>query len=249
MSNKRSKGIAVNSNGIKPIALVYRGPAGNCPECSEALATLLESDTLWNFDVMYVGPDGEISVEDGLQLSNAVLYAQPGGNGNLKDAFEQLKEYAPAMRKFVTNGGRFLGTCMGAYMVGNDPESGYPGYDLGLQVGQYIYTGGATVKSEEDSIVQIVWRGKKRYMYIQDGPYFKADRNVNGKTILAYYTNGKVAAMVQPYERGWIGVSGSHPEADADWYKNEDENICLIDPDGFDADLGRDLIDTLMMQI
>lgn len=240
MSNKGSKGVAVNSNGMKPIALVYRGPAGRCHECSEALATLLESDTLWNFDVMYVGPDGEISVEDGLQLSNAVLYAQPGGNGTVDETFEELNEYAQVIRSFVWNGGRYLATCMGAYFVDSDP-----GYDLGLNTDSYIKSPGATVTSEEDSIIQVVWRGKTRWMYFQDGPYFMPDSDVKGQTILAYYTNGKVAAMVQPYGSGWIGVSGTHPEADVSWYKE----FCLIDPDGLDADLGRDLIDTLMMQI
>ena len=79
-------------------------------------------------------------------------------------------------------------------------------------------------------------------MYFQDGPYFMPDNGVTGQTILAYYTNGKVAAMVQPYGKGKIGVSGTHPEADASWYAEAG----LTDPDGFDADLGHDLIDTLM---
>lgn len=70
-------------NGAKSIALVYRGPAAGCEGdgCSEALARLLRNDTRWNFNVIYVGPDEEMPVKDGLQLPNAVLYAQPGGGG------------------------------------------------------------------------------------------------------------------------------------------------------------------------
>jgi|GEM_PF-2543810 hypothetical protein len=72
-----------------------------------------------------------------------IICAQSGGNGNLKDAFEkELNEYAIAVREFVSNGGRYLGTCMGAYLVGNKP-----GYDLGLGVSRYIKTPGATVKN------------------------------------------------------------------------------------------------------
>lgn len=131
---------------------------------------------------------------------------------------------------------------MGAYLASDSGE--FPGYDLGLKVGQYIETPGATVKNEDDAIVQVAWRGKTRLMYFQDGTYFKLDRGVNGKTILAYYTNGKVAAMIQPYYKGWIGVSGPHPEADLSWY----EEATLKYP-GPTTDLGLDLIDTLMMQI
>jgi hypothetical protein len=72
-----------------------------------------------------------------------IICVQPGGNGNLKDAFEkELNEYAIAVREFVSNGGRYLGTCMGVYLVGNKP-----GYDLGLGVSRYIKTPGATVKN------------------------------------------------------------------------------------------------------
>ena len=40
-----------------------------------------------------------------------IICAQAGGNGNLKDAFEkELNEYAIAVREFVSNGGRYLGT-------------------------------------------------------------------------------------------------------------------------------------------
>jgi glutamine amidotransferase-like uncharacterized protein len=219
----------------KPIALVYRGPAG-CAECSEAVAELLKSDNIWNFNVIYVGPNEKTSVQAGLQLPNVVLYAQPGGDGSLNKAFNKLKNDAPAMRNFVSKGGRYLGFCMGAYMVDNDP-----GYDLGLNTNQYIITPRATVKTEADTLVQVTWRGTNRWIYFQDGPDFIHESGIAGQKILATYMNGKVAAMVQPYGNGKIGVSGPHPEADSSWYKDAH----LKDP-GSNADLGHDLIDTLM---
>jgi hypothetical protein len=227
---------ATNITEINPIALVYRGPAG-CAGCSEAVAALLKSDTLWNFNVMYVGPKEDISVLAGLRLSNVVLYAQPGGGGSVNRAFKKLKNDAPAIRNFVFKGGRYLGICMGAYLVDNDP-----GYDLGLSTNQYIRTAGASVKTTSDTRVPVIWRGTNRMMYFQDGPYFIPDCNIAGQIILATYTNGKVAAMVQPYGKGKIGVSGPHPEADNSWYKAAK----LKNPGGLDADLGIDLIDTLM---
>jgi glutamine amidotransferase-like uncharacterized protein len=219
-----------------PIALVYRGPAG-CAGCSEAVAALLKSNTIWNFNVIYVGPDEKMSVQAGLQLPNVILYAQPGGDGSVKNAYRRLNADASAIQNFVKNGGRYLGFCMGGYLVDDNP-----GYDLGLNTDQYISASGATVTNERSDIVQVSWRGYTRWMYFQDGPYFIPDNCIAGQTILAYYTNGKVAAMVQPYGKGKIGVSGPHPEAPTSWYTKDG----LTDPDGLDADLGHDLIDTLM---
>jgi hypothetical protein len=111
MLNSRSKGVAVNSDETKPIALVYRGPAAECDgnRCSDALKTLLENATLWNFEVKYVGLKEKIHVQDGLQLPDAVLYAQPGGGGDEKTLFKnELNDSAQDVRNFVCNGGRYL---------------------------------------------------------------------------------------------------------------------------------------------
>ena len=141
--------ILVNSVGVaaaSQIALVYRGPA-SCPDCSEAVARLLESDPNQNFTVIYVGPNEDMSVRAGLELSDAILYAQPGGNGGVSKAFSKLKADAPFIRKFVSQGGKYLGTCMGAYLVDNDP-----GFDLGLNTFQYIKTPKATVKTTASAL-------------------------------------------------------------------------------------------------
>jgi hypothetical protein len=104
--------------------------------------------------VIYVGPDEKMSVQAGLQLPNVVLYAQPGGVGSVKKAFDGLKKDAPAVRNFVSKGGRYLGICMGGYLVDDNP-----GYDLGLDADEYIKSPGATVKTEDDTLVQVKWRG------------------------------------------------------------------------------------------
>jgi glutamine amidotransferase-like uncharacterized protein len=232
-SEEDSSGIPTSTN---PIALVYRGPAGGTG-LSEPVAELLKSDTAHNFNVIYVGPNEKVSVQDGLKLPNVVLYAQPGGVGSVEQAYSSLSSDAAAVRNFVQNGGLYLGFCMGGYLVDDDP-----GFGLGLNTDQYIISQGATVTSEKDSIIQVSWRGNTRLMYFQDGPYFIPESGIADQTILAYYTNGQVASMVQPYGKGKIGVSGPHPEANADWYSGAG----LIDPDGFDSDLFHDLINTLM---
>jgi glutamine amidotransferase-like uncharacterized protein len=233
---EHKEGYPIDPTSKNPVALVYRGSAG-CSGCSEAIGALLKNDPTYNFSVIYVGPDEELSIQEGLKLKNVVLYAQPGGDGTVNQAFKTLRSDKAAIQNFVKNGGRYVGFCMGGYFVDDDP-----GFGLGLNTNQYIKSKGATVTTERDSIIQVSWRGNTRWMYFQDGPYFIPDRNVEGQIILATYTNGEVAAIVQPYGKGKIGVSGPHPEADASWYVAAG----LVDPDGLDEDLFRDLIDTLM---
>lgn len=217
-------------------ALVYRGPAGGTG-CSEAVAEFLKNDPVYNFNVIYVGPNEGTSVQAGLQLPDAVLYVQPGGDGSVSKAFNKMSKDAPAVRNFVRNGGHYLGICMGGYLVDNDP-----GFDFGLNTFSYTKTPGATVKTTRPTLVKVMWGETPRWMYFQNGPYFIPDSGVPGQIIVANYTNGYVAAMIQPYGNGKIGCSGPHPEAPDSWYKRAG----LTDPDGLDADLGYDLIHKLM---
>ena len=223
------------NQSARPIALVYRGPAG-CAGCSEAAAALLQSSK-WGFDVRYVGPNEPLQLSDAT-LKTAALYVQPGGNGTVEQAFAALQANAPAIRDFIASGGRYLGLCMGGYLAGSDP-----GFNiLPGNTDEYITTRRASVRDEEDTVVPIDWGNQQRYMYFQDGPYFILNHRADNVNKLATYTNGKIAALVAPYGKGKVGVSGPHPEATTSWYNDNH----LTDPDGPDTDLGRDLVDALM---
>jgi glutamine amidotransferase-like uncharacterized protein len=216
------------------LALVYRGPAA-LPGCPEAVAALLASSR-WGFDVRYVGPDGDLPLSRPV-LASAVLYAQPGGH-SLRRAYRKLKRHGEELRDFVVSGGRYVGFCLGGYLAGATPG-------LKLLPGdtdQYIVSACASVTSESDAIVEVSWRGHRRYMYFQDGPVFKLSRNADDVEIIARYPNGEIAALSAGFGAGRVGVVGPHPEATPDWYSDSG----LIDPDGLDADLGHDLIDAVM---
>ena len=223
------------STGARPVALVYRGPAG-CPGCSEAVAALLHSSK-WGFDVKYVGPNERLSIADGLKLPNVKLYAQPGGDDSLSQAYRRLSSDARDIQNFVKNGGRYLGICLGGYLAGATP-----GFNLlPGDTDEFITSPGATVKNTKDTTVDVNWRGQSRSMYFQDGPYFILNRGASGVTVLATYTNGEIAAMVAPYGKGKVGGSGPHPEAVRSWY-----SAYNLPYPGSTQDLGNDLINTLM---
>jgi glutamine amidotransferase-like uncharacterized protein len=217
------------------VALVYRGPGG-CPSCSDAAADLLRS-TGRGFRIRFVGPAEPLQLT-AATLRTADLYVQPGGDGTLEQAYAALGSRAADVRAFVAAGGRYLGLCMGGYLAGHGP-----GFDLlPGDADQFITQPDAGVTTAADTVVQVSWRHRPRFMYFQDGPFFVVDGGARGVDVLATYANGEISALVAPYGRGYVAVSGPHPEATADWY----EFNHVTDPDTFDTDLGRDLVNTLM---
>lgn len=220
----------------QPIALVYRGPAA-CHGCAESIAALLEG----NYTIVYAGPKEKVDVTEET-LSTAKLYVQPGG-GDLDKIWPHVQEYAKHIRKYVQEGGNYLGTCLGGYLAGTGP-----GYDLlpgNGQTNQYITSKGAVITNENDTVVPLFWRGKFRHIYFQDGARFELDWQAAPTENLAYYTNGKIAAAVQHSGKGRVGMVGPHPEANEEWYRE----YHIKNPDGrLSFDLFYDLLTTLMAE-
>lgn len=214
----------------RPLALVYRGPA-SVPGCPEAVARLLENGPT-RFRVQYCGPD-ESRPLSRRALADAALYAQPGG-GSIAQAWPHLEEHARTVRRFVADGGAYLGFCLGAYLA--SPQWGFGVFE-GSAV-RYINTPGSSVHDTSDAIVDVTWRGEHKTMYFQDGPQFAPD-DPSAATVLARYDTGAVAALVAPYGAGAVGLTGPHPEADRWWYPPG-----LVNPQGIDFSMGYDLVST-----
>lgn len=213
------------------LALVYRGPAST-EGCPEAVANLLESSR-WDFDVRYVGPDEELKLKR-KTLEQAVLYAQPGG-GTLEDAYPHLKKRRDAIRDFVSDGGAYLGFCLGGYLAGATPGFGLlPG-----DTDQYIITRAATVSHDENALVRVYGSGRAHTLFFQDGPYFWLEDDARA-TVLARYPNDTIAAVVTEFGAGRVGVVGPHPEATEDWFTDAGLSVPR------DGGLGLDLVDAVM---
>ncbi|QGN47953.1 hypothetical protein GKC29_14585 [Micromonospora sp. WMMC415] len=220
--------LAVTGDRDRPLALVYRGPAA-CSGCAEAVAALLRSAPA-GFRTEYCGPDERRQISRDA-LAEAVVYAQPGG-GHVNPAWRRLRGHAEDIRDFVHNGGHYLGFCLGAYLAAR------PGFGLiNGEVGQYIRTEGASVDNADDTVIQVRWRGRPRYLYFQDGPTLNLAPGAPG-TVLATYDNGAAAAVVTTFGAGRVGLAGPHPEADRSWYAEAQ----LTNPEGVRFDLGHDLI-------
>ena len=208
-----------------PQALVYRGPAA-CDGCPEALAHLLRTAPS-KFNVSYVGPKETIKLNR-KSLSETDMYAQPGGGG-VSVTWPHMKPHYDEVRDFISSGGLYLGTCLGAYFAGT------PGFDL---LGPHRNTNeestqpGSQVNTRINTVIQVDWNfasgklagttEKNRWLFFQDGAVIAPHRGVvPNATILATYSRtGDLAALVKGFGKGRIGIAGPHPEARRGWCKS-----------------------------
>lgn len=143
-----------------------------------------------------------------------------------------MRRYVPELRNYVAAGGRYLGFCLGGYLA-----SATPGFRLlPGDTDRYTATAGSTVASSRDTLVEVEWRGRARWLFFQDGPVFELAPAAPA-IVLARYPNGAVAAVVCPFGAGRVGVVGPHPEATRDWFldarlpvqRAEDAGLDLIE--------------------
>jgi hypothetical protein len=233
-----SPSIATISSTTQPIAVVFRGPATSC--CAEAMASMLQADTNQNFKIIYAGGTGDQNVETALATPGVKLYAQPGGDGDsyvtaYDEGFANDPGAKAAIQSFVNNGGRYIGICMGAWFTASDAFDLIPG-----SVEDWPTTSGAEqTDATANVLVNINWKGTNRKMFYQGGPNMVVNSGVT-TTVLGTFNNGKVATVIIPYGNGKLGLSGPHPEAQADWYSSHNLEQQST------QDIANEFIDTLM---
>lgn len=134
-----------------------------------------------------------------------------------------MAPYNETVRNFVANGGKYLGFCLGGYLAG------LPGFGL-LPQGDNTYAEiaqpGAQVKTGKNTIIQVDWtfhtgklagQTKEQWMFFQDGGTVKGSNTTNLEVLGRFASNQNIAAAVSPFGKGWVGVTGPHPEADQSW--------------------------------
>lgn len=212
---KKSTGKSLSNNKL-PLAVVYKGPAG-CDNCTQAIV-----DSLTNyFEIVIAGPNENLSIKDALDL-HPVVYLQPGGGDDMDVAWNDVGKYTDVIRKYVSNGGNYVGICMGAYLAGvfTLKDDSLAGFNLleesGSFADSYIETKGADTQDSGEIALNITWNGEEKEIFYQLGPYFSHPTNTKAK-IVATYSNGEVAALITPFNKGRVGVVGPHPEATEDW--------------------------------
>jgi hypothetical protein len=114
--------------------------------------------------------------------------------------------------------------------------AGRPGFNFlpsNGQTNEECVQPGAEVKDRKNTMIQVDWTfqegskagtTEKRWLFFQDGAVILLHDNDNtgpGGAILGRYTsNGDIAATITPFGKGWVALTGPHPEATKDWCKS-----------------------------
>ena len=205
----------------QPVALVYRGP-GACLNCWRSAAQVAKEA---GFKVDFVNKDQPSE----RAFESARLWVQPGGKS--KTAAEAMgSRYLARIRKFVENGGGYVGFCAGAFLTTS--KIGTTDVD-----GLGIIPGRTELWDRNDGsgrLIPLAWKNEIRQVYYHGGPFIDVDTDIAyGVRVYARYEDGKINALSAPFGYGRVAITGAHPEANRLWKMEH----FLKDPDGSDQSL------------
>ncbi len=213
--------------------------SGVCDGCAEAISKMLFTAGIRS---QILGPE---QLKSSVQSSDLLIIGGgiPGGEGEWTikkdlmkvDAFNWLK-------KHITNGGRYLGICAGAYLAEKwiDKETN--------EYGLNIFPGEIDNYSKIDKNAKYVltkWNEQNvsRWVYFQDGPAFYPNANANIKVLATFSADETPAAVIFPSGKGKVGLISPHVEADYEWASEVHHSK---DKDGRDYELGIKLVEELL---
>jgi hypothetical protein len=150
---------------------------------------------------------GRHAVEDGF-FDDVDIVAVGGGIGDASSYKRLWRENGPKVRRFMTEGGRYLGVCMGAYWAAHH----YLNILRGVRATQYITRPDTCTRRPHAKAMPVTWHGEPQRMYFYDGCALHGDGEFD---TVATYSNGDAMAGYQ----GRIGLIGCHPEATQHWYR------------------------------
>jgi glutamine amidotransferase-like uncharacterized protein len=182
--------------------LLFNGN-GTSPNDVKAVEAILNNNHL-NYSTVNSSKLNEMGES---QIRGYRLLIVPGGN--FIDIGNSLAASTTAnVRGAVQNGLHYLGICAGGFFAG---DSGYNGLNLtsGVQFGFYA----AESRGIRKAAVAIASAGAPTLdHYWEDGPEFTGWGAVVGK-----YPDGTPAIVEGTFGRGWVVLTGVHPEAPAGW--------------------------------
>lgn len=135
----------------------------------------------------------------------------PGGIGDASSFNYLSKDNKHRIQDFVTNGGAYLGICMGAYWAG----SNYFSILQDVDAEQYMSRPGTDTRRPHAKNIDITWNNEPLKMFWYDGCSLVGDES-KFTTVARYAGNSDPMAIVQ----GRIGLIGCHPESTEHWYSS-----------------------------
>lgn len=237
---KQSGSSASATSASTPRVLVFNG-IGTSPTDTSLLVQLLAAH---GFTYRLVN-SAQVAAMSLNELASYRLILWPGG-----DSMTMTRNLSAATREnireaVVTRGVNYVGFCAGAFMaVGlSTPTQG--GWGLGIVPGKYLglYTPAGIAHPSYATAATVNLRfpdGSHNEMYWQDGPALPTWSHGSIST----YPNGQTAMGQMWSGKGFVVLSGVHPEATEGWFRAQH----LTDSDGLDAAVAWNLIQAAVTQ-
>jgi glutamine amidotransferase-like uncharacterized protein len=218
---RSSKSMALDDS-TAPV-LLFNG-TGVSPNDVVAIETILETNHI-NYSTV---TSSELNAMDQTQMMNYRLLIVPGGNfiemGNHLTA-----QTAANIRSAVQAGLNYIGICAGAFLAGS--SSYYNGFNLTSGVTFGFYS--AEKKGVRKSAVAITSPGSPTLdQYWEDGPQLSGWGEV-----VAKYPDNTAAVAEGKCGNGFVILTGTHPEAPANWRGGMVFNTSVSDDNAYAARL------------
>jgi glutamine amidotransferase-like uncharacterized protein len=186
-------------------------------DCADAVCEVLNNSGL--YEARMIGPDSyprlPFTAEN---IQDADCLVMPGGLGDSDQFDYELIDDRKMVCDYVAKGGKYLGICQGAYFAGHH----YFNILTDLKAVQYIKRRKSCVKRLDHDVVNIVWEDVGEVpMYFHDGAAFIPTKKEIKANVIGRYLNSDIAAMIQKYRKGRVGVIGPHPEAMKWWFYSQ----------------------------
>ena len=139
------------------------------------------------------------------------LIAVPGGIGDASSFDSLFKANGQRVKDFVSNGGHYLGICMGAYWAGKH----YFNMLDEVDAVQYLNRPNTDTRRPHAKNISITWNDSPMHMFWYDGCSLIGDET-KFTTIARYTGNNDPMAIIQ----GRLGLIGAHPESELFWYES-----------------------------
>ena len=136
------------------------------------------------------------------------MVAFPGGMGDSESYHYLFRENGERLKKFIADGGRYLGICMGAYWA----DRHYLDILDGVEAQQYLTRPDTDTRRPHAKNIAITWKNQPMNMYWYDGCALVGDETKFDT--IARYANGDPMAIIQ----NRIGLIGCHPESEKNWF-------------------------------
>ena len=188
---------------MKPVIALFLHHPFCSKDCVDAMTTALSQ----KYDIKTFTAN---EITDPHFFDGVSVIAFPGGIGDSDSCYKLFtRRTGNRIAKFIEDGGRYLGICMGAYWA----DQWYFDIIEDVRAVQYIKRPNADIRRSYGTVASVDWKGQQEKMYFYDGCALIGDES-QFKTI-ARYANGDPMAII----KGRIGLIGCHPEAQLYWYE------------------------------